>query len=237
MDDIDRVARRIGEPVAFYLGKLQDGLALDPLTGYSRQLVPFFAEHPYARMTMLTKSANVENLLDLSHREHSILSWSVNPPEIAETLERNTPAVADRVAAMRRCTDAGYPVRAVVMPIVPLPNWRDVYRSFLSLLLSQVPISRITLGSICSYPQAMRLTELKLGKDNWISRNLDRSGRGSVDGRARFPQELRERVYRFLVKTIRHIRPTLEIGLCLEARTTFNALGMAENMARCNCFL
>jgi len=28
--EVDRVARRVGEPTAFYLGKLQDGLALDP---------------------------------------------------------------------------------------------------------------------------------------------------------------------------------------------------------------
>ena len=237
LDDIDRIARRLCEPVAFYLGKLQDGLALDPLTGYSHQLIPFFAEHPYARMTLLTKSANVENLLDLDHREHSILSWTANPPEIADTFERNTPPATDRVAAMRRCADAGYPVRAVVMPIVPLPNWREIYGSFLRSLLDRVPISRITLGSICSYAQAVRLTELKLGKENPISRSLDRSGRGSADGRGRFPQELRERVYRFLVKTIRQVRPALDIGLCLEAPATFDSLQMRENVGCCNCVL
>ncbi len=43
LGQVDRVARRLGEPTAFYLGKLQDGLALDRLTGYSRQIVPFFA--------------------------------------------------------------------------------------------------------------------------------------------------------------------------------------------------
>jgi len=43
--EVDRVATRLVEPTAFYLGKLQDGLALDPLTGYSRTLVRFFAEN------------------------------------------------------------------------------------------------------------------------------------------------------------------------------------------------
>ncbi len=41
--EIDREANRIARPTAFYVGKLQDGLALDPLTDYSRELVPFFA--------------------------------------------------------------------------------------------------------------------------------------------------------------------------------------------------
>jgi len=237
LGEIDRITKRIGEPTPFYLGKLQDGLALDPLTGYSRRLIVFFAEHRYARMTLLTKSANVENLLDLDHREHSILSWTVNPPEIASTFERNTPPVADRMAAMRRCADAGYPVRAVVMPIVPLPNWQEIYRSFLRSLLEQVGISRITLGSICSYPQAIRLMEMKLGKDNPISTNLDGSRRQCADGRARFPQESRERTYRFLLRTIRQIRPRLDIGLCLEAPATLDALKMRENVGRCNCVL
>lgn len=237
LDEIDRVAQRIGEPTAFYLGKLQDGLALDPLTGYSCRLIAFFAEHRYARMTLLTKSASVENLLDLEHRQHSILSWTVNPPEIAGTFERNTPPVADRMAAMRRCADAGYPVRAVVMPIVPLPNWQEIYRSFLRSLLGQVGISRITLGSICSYPQAIRLMEMKLGRDNPISTNLDGSHRQCADGRARFPKESRESIYRFLLETIGEIRPRLDVGLCLEVPAVFDALRMRENVGRCNCVL
>jgi hypothetical protein len=116
LGDIDRIAARIGQPVAFYLGKLQDGLTLDPLTGYSRQLVPFFAEHPYATMRLLTKSTNIGDLLDLEHHQHSIFSWTVNPPEIADIFERNRPPVPDRVAAMRRCADARYPTRRTELP-------------------------------------------------------------------------------------------------------------------------
>jgi len=33
--EIDHIARRLKKPVAFYIGKLQDALALDPLTAYS----------------------------------------------------------------------------------------------------------------------------------------------------------------------------------------------------------
>lgn len=39
--EIERVAQKLTQPTAFYLGKLQDGLALDPLTAYSTVLVPF----------------------------------------------------------------------------------------------------------------------------------------------------------------------------------------------------
>jgi hypothetical protein len=55
-----RLAGKMERPTAFYLGKLQDGLALDPLTAYSALLIPWFARHPTARQVILTKSDNVE---------------------------------------------------------------------------------------------------------------------------------------------------------------------------------
>ncbi len=120
LNRIDRVASRLTEPAAFYLGKLQDALALDPLTGYSRTIIPFFAEQEYARLTLLTKSANVENLLDLEHRGNTILSWSLNPPEISDAFESNVPSPDERLKAMQKCARVGYSLRAVIMPIIPI---------------------------------------------------------------------------------------------------------------------
>jgi spore photoproduct lyase len=235
--DIDTVARRIGSPTAFYLGKLQDGLALDPLTGYSRTIVPFFADHPLTRLTLLTKSIDVENLIDLDHRQHSILSWTLNPSAMVEMFEKNVPSPEDRVSAMERCSRAGYPVRAVVMPIVPIAGWESVYREFLVDVVSRVRLSRITFGSICSYPQAVRLMEQKIGKINLISTHFDRKHNNTSDGRIRFPADLRENIYRHLIQIVRKAAPGLEIGLCLETPSMFDRLGLHGSLGRCNCVL
>ena len=226
--DVDRIAKQLGQPTAFYLGKLQDGLALDPLTGYSRKIVSFFARHSLARLTLLTKSADVSNLLDLDHHGRSILSWTLNPQSVIAAFEQNTPSLEDRIQAMEACLKAGYPLRAVVMPLIPAFHWESTYDAFLTELLSRVRLSRITLGSICSYPQAVRLTEQKLGRDNPISTQLDRRPR-SVDGRARFPLNLRQRVYRRLLTTIRRLDPKLDVGLCLEEPSMFDSLELAAS--------
>jgi DNA repair photolyase len=195
LGEVDRTANRLGRPTGFYLGKLQDGLALEPLSGYARAMIPFFAGHPFARMILLTKSADVENLLDLDHAGRTILSWTVNAPEVAERFERNTPSVMARLGAMQRCVQAGYSVRAVVMPIITMADWQETYGRFLLTLLESVFLSRLTLGSICSYPQALRLMELKLGKRNAISKSLDRRPAKSGDRRLRFSRSTREEVY------------------------------------------
>jgi spore photoproduct lyase len=237
LGQIHRVACEAGRPSAFYLGKLQDGLALDPLTGYSRIMVPFFADHPLARLIVLTKAADVENLLDLPHGGHTILSWSLNPPEVGAEFERNTPPVECRMEAMRRCAAAGYPVRVVLMPIIPVPSWERVYERFLRDLLSKIQPERITLGGVCSYPNALRLTEAKMGTSHAIVATLGQRAPKSADGRARYPTGLRIRMYQDMIAMIRDIQPDASVGLCLEERAVFEAIGMTGAIGSCNCVL
>ncbi|MHC4205592.1 MAG: SPL family radical SAM protein [Planctomycetota bacterium] len=235
LGQIGKIAPKLTEPTAFYLGKLQDGLALDNLTGYSRIMIPFFAGQKYARLVVLTKCSNVENLLDLKHDGHTILSWSLNPPEVSRMFETNVPSVLNRITAMKKCSEAGFPIRAVVMPIIPIENYRQIYSDFLELLLSNVRLERITLGQICSYSTALQLTNQKLGPDNPIASQLQKTK--SPDGRLRFPTQLRIRVYKDLVNTIREIQPDLQIGLCLEEQAIFKALGIISSIGCCNCVL
>jgi spore photoproduct lyase len=235
LDEIDRVASHLAEPTAFYLGKLQDGLALDPLTGYSRTIIPFFTQQEHARLTLLTKSSHVENLLDLDHRGHTILSWSLNPPEVCSAFEKNVSSPGERIAAMRQCAGAGYPLRAVIMPVIPIEGWQSRYTEFLKFLIASVPLRRITLGQICSFPAALRLTERKLGLANPVSNLAEKSK--SWDGRFRFPFNVRVDVYRYLIDTISQLEPHVQIGLCMEEPAMFKVLNMESAVGGCNCVL
>jgi spore photoproduct lyase len=234
--EIDRIAQRLRTPTAFYLGKLQDSLALDPLTAYSTVIVPFLAEHPWARLTLLTKSAHVERLLDLEHRGHSILSWSVNPPEVSAMFEENVPIIDERLQAMRRVAERGYPVRAIMMPIIPINGWQDLYAAFTRRLLETVPIQRLTLGGICIYRSARDLMERKMGRRNVISERLDVTS-VAEDGRVRYSRRLRHEAYSLIIESARRLRPELEIALCLEERALWESTGLAGSIGRCNCGL
>jgi len=234
--EMDRVAGRLTQPTAFYLGKLQDGLALDPLTAYSTVLAPFFAQSKFARQVILTKSVEVERLLKLDHGGHTILTWSVNPPEIVSRFEENTPPVADRLEAMKKCVDHGYPVRAVLMPIIPTPGWQEIYARFILRLLGEVHLARLTLGGICIYQNARRLMEQKLGPGNEISAAIGGEGKGP-DGRVRYGPELRVKLYAEIINTVRTSKPNLEIALCLEEAPVWKALRLEAARGRCNCVL
>ena len=156
--------------------------------------------------------------------------------EIWQRFESGTPSPADRIGAMRCCAAAGYRVRAVIMPILPVPQWREAYAGLLRDLLAMVPIERITLGSLCSFPNAIRLMEDKLGRDNEISSQLS-NDRQSADGRYRFPTNVRVDCYRCLLEVVRKIRPDLTVSLCLEEQPVFRKLRLEASMGKCNCVL
>ncbi|MBM4083395.1 MAG: hypothetical protein FJ272_01255, partial [Planctomycetes bacterium] len=107
---LSQLQRRIAQqtrPTSFYLGKLQDALSLDWLTGYSKALVPFFAAQDNGRLVMLTKSACVDRLLGLRHSGHTVVSWSINPEAICRQFEAVAPSPAERLSAAQRCAKAG----------------------------------------------------------------------------------------------------------------------------------
>jgi len=239
---VDRVANRLQVETGFYHGKLQDGLALDPLTAYSTVLVPFFARHRFARQVILTKSASVERLLNLEHNGHTILSWSLNPPEIACQFERNVPPVEDRIRAMEQCAAAGYPVRAIIMPLIPVSDWEDLYTAFLRSLLERVPIQRLTLGGICSYQHARGLMERQMTAQNAITRHFQ-PGK-SADGRRRYPPALRARFYTIMAGLAHQLRPDLTVSLCMEEEDVWRDVRNARIQPEispqkgiCNCVL
>jgi spore photoproduct lyase len=232
--EIDQVSRRLQKPTAFYIGKLQDALALEPLTAFSTIMIPFFADHPFARLTLLTKSPNVDRLIGLEHQSHTILSWSVNPPEVCQTFEENAPSIGERLQVMRLVTSAGYPLRAVMMPIIPIKGWQEAYAVFTRHLVETVPLKRLTIGGICSYKAAHLLMERKLGINNAVSTNLGYNN-SSPDGRARYLAPMRQEIYSHIIKVAHDIRPDMEIALCLEEKELWQKCGLENNLGRCNC--
>jgi spore photoproduct lyase len=233
---IDVASARLVQPASFYLGKLQDGLALDGLTAYTTVFIPFFARHEYARQVLLTKSDQVDRLLPLEHGGHTILSWSVNPPEVIERFEENTPLMDARIAAMRRCAEAGYPIRAVIMPVIPVNGFEDIYSSFIRVLLGTVELQRLTIGGICMYRNARSLMERRCGEGNEISRSMER-GQSRSDGRYRYPPEVRAHFYKHIIRQAKAVQPRLEVSLCLEETHVWESVSHEYALGHCNCVL
>lgn len=164
LGEIDRQANEARAPMAFYHGKYQDGLALDPLTAYSTILVPFFAGHRSARQVIQTKSANVERLLPLAHAGHTAISWTISPERVAAEYEAGAPSTERRISAMARCAEAGYPVAVNLAPVIPEVGWRRTYLELVEEILRKVAIRRLYVDGICLQRDGLVCMEQQLGK-------------------------------------------------------------------------
>ena len=105
-------AKLAGEPEKIQrlgTGEFGDSLALDELLGLNRQLMAFISRWPQAVLEIKTKWHRVEPLLPLGPNPQVIFAWSVNTPRVIRREEHGAASLAARLAAARKCAQAGFP--------------------------------------------------------------------------------------------------------------------------------
>ena len=122
-----RSRARADEGTTFEASCYTDPLAIEPITGSLAALVSWFgATDRDAALRFTTKFADVAPLLTLAHNGRTRMRVSLNPALFAR-YEGGTARVADRLSAMRRMADAGYPVGLTIAPIIAAPGWQEAY--------------------------------------------------------------------------------------------------------------
>ncbi len=221
-----------------------DVACFEPEYGGSRLLVEYFAgrEGQYLEL-YVGKSANVDFLLDLEHRGHTVCCWSVSGQTQSTEIERRSAPMAERIEASRRCQEAGYHVRHRFSPIVPVRNWREENREMIELLFSRVRPDVITFESIrfMNYEQ----TVAQFGEDRldpeFVAAMKATQGE-QVQSGEEVPMDFRREMYRFIIDELERVSPQTPYAFCREKRSTWEYF--ADDFARhgqhpdeyvCNC--
>jgi len=204
-------------------GELTDSLALDPITGFSREIVPFFARQENAILELKTKTDCVENLLDLPHQGKTVIGWSVNPESVIVSDERGASSLEDRLSAAVRCHAAGYRIAFHFDPILFDPGWEDRYHPVVRQVLAGVPaesIAWISLGGV-RFPRALK----EIMRERF-PRSCIRAGEfvPCPDSKFRYLRPVRVPGYRKMVEWIRRAVPQVPIYLCMESREVWEAV-------------
>ncbi|WP_207454012.1 spore photoproduct lyase family protein [Herbiconiux sp. SYSU D00978] len=122
------------EGTTFELSCYTDPLGIEHLTGslataISRVGSGFYGDGASLRFT--TKFDAVEPLLELPHGGRTRIRFSLNAAEV-ERFEGGTARMPQRIDALRRVAQAGYPVGLTIAPVMPIPGWQDSYGTLLS---------------------------------------------------------------------------------------------------------
>jgi spore photoproduct lyase len=198
-------------------GELSDSLALESIFPISQFLIPFFAEREEGILELKTKSANVDSILHLNHRERTVISWSLNPPRIIEEEEKGTASWEERLEAAQKCQKQGYPLGFHFDPILVDEGWERAYEETIHSLFKAIEPRRVvwvSLGGFRYPPDLKKIVEERFPKTRIFLGELF----PGKDLKIRYLKEIRVEVYRKMVRWLKEVDPDLFIYLCMESQ-------------------
>jgi spore photoproduct lyase len=198
-------------------GEFTDSLLLDPWTGFSTLLVPFFARQSNTVLELKTKTEFIDNLQGLEHGGRTIVAWSLNAETVIRQEEPHAASLDERLQAARRCADWGYWLAFHFDPMIEHPGWQEGYGQVLERLFAAVDPERIvwiSLGAFRFMPELKAVIASHHPQSRIIYGEFIRG----LDGKMRYFRDIRVELYRFMVERIRRVDPNLCVYLCMEGR-------------------
>jgi spore photoproduct lyase len=134
-----RAAAKSERDLVFEIGSNSDLVLENTVTGNLAWTVEQFAGSPKGRLTLPTKFDMVEALLSLHHGGRTAFRMSLNPEEMIRKIEFGTANLDERMAALAKLYEAGYPVGILVAPLMLLPGWREQYEGLFARMADALP--------------------------------------------------------------------------------------------------
>jgi spore photoproduct lyase len=222
--------------VSFNMGEMLDSLALDHVTNISTMLIPFFADFSRGYLMLLTKSSNVDNLLNIKPNPQTVVSWSINSQQAIQTHELGTANLAERIKAAKFCQEHGYRIRLRIDPGIIYPDWKVGYADLIEKISTTLQPENITLGMLRLLPGHFRLANQAYGNR---ARGLFKYEfvKGASDGKLRYPVKQRVEFYSFLIDVIRSFDKKVSISLCRETPKIWDVFKNRCDIGKCNCVI
>ncbi|MBT3376115.1 MAG: hypothetical protein HN742_07170 [Lentisphaerae bacterium] len=208
----------------------QDVLAIEPEYGACEMLVDAFARRPDQYLILFSKSANVDFLLDLDHKGHTIILWTLTTHTVSRQHEQRTGTMEQRLEAARKCVDAGYPVRFKCKPIIPTRNWRAEITDMLEALYATVTPENLSMETV--FFDSVAEMDKTLGLENLdpefvaAAQTAEEAGEWDkvLHGPRPFTFAVKEAIYRHFISESKRLSPETPVTLCAETQRMWRAL-------------
>ena len=210
-------------------GELADSLMWEKNGNpFSKFILSLFQGQNGHKVLFVTKSKNIEHLLEDDRQSNAIISFSLNADAVAKRFEKGAPTVAERIEAASKLSRAGYDVRIRIDPMVPVLNWEESYTELVDNIFSEFVPSRITLGSL----RGLQSTINQATDRSWVDYLSEKSNWGR-----RIAFNTRYRMYLKLMQYLEEKHTYTDIALCKETLEIWDRLGMNYRNIKCNCVL
>jgi len=196
-------------------GEYTDSLIWEKISLQPGFLVRKFADQNNCILELKTKTVNIDSLLNLDHNEKTIISWSLNTPEIISSQERGTAGLTARLKAAAKAEAAGYRLGFHFDPVVIYPGCENDYKNVIKMIFDHVSAENIvwiSIGTFRFMPGLKQIIETRF-KESTICYGEFILG---LDNKMRYFKPLRIEIYKAIISCIRQYAPELLIYFCME---------------------
>lgn len=197
-------------------GETVDSLSTDDFTLYSHELIAFFRQYPKWTLEFKTKSAKVEQFLDVAHAENVNVTWSINPEEVIAHEEHGTASLSERLHAAELCLQKGFKVGFHIDPIIYHTNWEKNYTELVDELCRRFQpeeLIHFTMGAVRFQPEQKQMMRERFGLQSWVTQGEYFLSDG---GKMRYDKDLRNHMFQTILKRFEANNPKWVVSLCME---------------------
>ncbi len=151
-DDIKKICQASADQaIHFFSGYDCDSLALEPVTGFATEFLPFFADLPNAWLELRTKSTQVRSLLEHPPLPRCIVAFSLTPDAIASVQEHKAPSVQRRIDAMSKLQQQGWLLGLRFDPLLYQTGYQQQYQTLFEQVFSRVNLKKLHSVSLGTF--------------------------------------------------------------------------------------
>ena len=193
------------ESVCFFTGYDCDSLALEPISGYVENLLPFCHRHPRAWLELRTKSTQIRVLLKQRALSNVIVAFSFTPHETAAVLEHKVPSVSNRISALKKLAAQGWPLGLRFDPLIYTERYQIQYRQLFAEIFSVLPLASLHSVSLGPFrlPQNFYRTMQKL----YPQEPLLAGRMASRNAMVSYPEDIEAELREFCTQELRRYIP------------------------------
>lgn len=188
------------EDCHFFSGYDCDSLALEPVTGFAEQFLPFFAGIPNAWLELRTKSTQVRSLLNQQPLPRCVVAFSLSPADIADKVEDKAPPLERRLEAITKLQQQGWLIGLRFDPLIYQSGYQQTYQYFFAQVFKKVKLGQLHSVSLGMF----RLPESYFKKINKLYPNetLFASPLEQQDGMVSYQKELGQEMMEFCTEQL-----------------------------------
>ena len=145
------ICKNVENKMTFFTGYDCDSLAMEPITNFISDFVPFFRRHKNVLFEIRTKSVNNTVFRKYDALTNCIVAYSLMPETLAQKLDKKAPSVSARIKNMKYIVKKGWKVGLRFDPLIYCNNWKAEYAELFANIFKEIKdenIHSISLGPL-----------------------------------------------------------------------------------------